>query len=270
MTRVVNLLRFVAGFLVIMVMTLVVMVAVTLLLPFRVARIYVCNWWGHVVGRSIVFLAGVTPKVAGRERLKGSMPAIYVMNHASTLDAFSGIWMCPYGGCGVFKKEIVKVPFYGQLAWMSGHLLLDRANTGKAVETLKNMADFMRKHRLGIWIFPEGTRSRDGRLLPFKKGFVHMAVATGFPVVPVIVHGAHKNWEKGSLLDFRPMTMDVEVLPAIDTSGWKEETAVEHVQEVHAVFVKTLRDDQKPLPGAPAVATSRHDVSTQPATVAAP
>jgi 1-acyl-sn-glycerol-3-phosphate acyltransferase len=248
MNRVVNLFRFVAGFLFIMVMTLIVMVAVTVMLPFRVARIHICNWWGHVVGRTIVFLAGVTPKVNGWERLKGSMPAIFVMNHTSTLDAFSGIWMCPYGGCGVFKKEIVKVPFYGQLAWMSGHLLIDRGNTGKAVETLKDMAKFMNKHRLGIWIFPEGTRSRDGRLLPFKKGFVHMAIATGFPVVPVVVHGAHKNWEKGTFLGFKPMTMHVDVLPPIDTKGWKEETAAEHAQAVHDVMAAQLADDQKPAP----------------------
>jgi 1-acyl-sn-glycerol-3-phosphate acyltransferase len=246
MNRITSVLRFVLGFLVIMVVTPLVMVAVIAMLPFRVARIHICNWWGHVVGRSIVFLAGVTPRISGQERLKGSMPAIYVMNHASTLDAFSGVWMCPYGGCGVFKKEIVKVPFYGQLAWMSGHLLLDRSNTGKAIETLKHMATFMKRHRLGVWIFPEGTRSRDGRLLPFKKGFVHMAIATRFPVVPVVVHGAHKNWEKGKFT-FHPMTMDVDVLAPIDTSSWKEETAQDHASAVHALFAQTLRDDQKPL-----------------------
>ncbi len=248
MGRLTSIIRFILGFTLIMVMTLIVMVAVTVMLPFRVVRIHICNWWGHVVGRSIVFLAGVTPVVRNWDRLKGSMPAIFVMNHASTLDAFSGIWMCPYGGCGVFKKEIVKVPFYGQLAWMSGHLLLDRNNTGKAVETLKEMAKFMIKNRLGIWIFPEGTRSKDGRLLPFKKGFVHMAIATGFPVVPVVVHDAHKNWVKGSLFEFKPMTLEVDVLEPIDTKGWKEETAAEHALHVHDVFVATLKEDQKPLP----------------------
>jgi 1-acyl-sn-glycerol-3-phosphate acyltransferase len=222
MGRLTSILRFCLGFTVIMVMTLIVMVAVIVLLPWRVGRIYVCNWWGHVVGRSIVFLAGVTPVIRGWERLAGSMPAIYVMNHASTLDAFSGIWMCPYGGSGVFKKEIVKVPFYGQLAWLSGHLLLDRGNTGKAVETLKDMAKFMSANRIGAWIFPEGTRSRDGRLQPFKKGFVHMAIATGFPVVPVVVHGAHKNWEKGRLLEFKPMTMEVDVLPPSTRRGGRK------------------------------------------------
>ncbi|MBE2252464.1 MAG: 1-acyl-sn-glycerol-3-phosphate acyltransferase [Myxococcus sp.] len=265
MARLTSIIRFVLGFIFIMVMTLIVMAACLVLLPFRIARIYVCNWWGHVVGRGIVFLAGVTMKVNNHERLKGSMPAIFVMNHASTLDAFSGIWMCPYGGCGVFKKEIVKVPFYGQLAWMSGHLLLDRNNTGKAVETLKNMATFMQKNRLGIWIFPEGTRARDGRLLPFKKGFVHMAIATGFPVVPVVVHGAHKNWEKGKFT-FNPMTLDVDVLPPIDTKDWKEETAGEHAKFVHDVFAGALRDDQKPLPLNAVEAAASAVVPARPAT----
>ena len=264
MSRFVSLLRFIVGFVFIMVMTTIVMAACIVLLPFRLARIYVCNWWGHTVGRGIVFLAGVTMKVNGKERLNGSMPAIFVMNHASTLDAFSGIWMAPYGACGVFKKEIVKVPFYGQLAWISGHLLLDRNNTGKAVETLKNMATFMQKNRLGIWIFPEGTRSRDGSLLPFKKGFVHMAIATGFPVVPVVVHGANRNWVAGTF-QFNPMTLDVDVLPPIDTSGWKTETAAEHALHVHDVFVATLKEDQKPLP-AQAVEAAPVPVGATPAT----
>jgi 1-acyl-sn-glycerol-3-phosphate acyltransferase len=180
------------------------------------------------------------------------MPAIYVSNHASTLDAFVGIWLCPMGGCGVLKKEIVKVPGYGWIAWLSGHLLIDRANTGKAVETLKAQADLMKKHRLGAWIMPEGTRSRSGHLLPFKKGFVHLAIATGFPVVPVIVHDAHKNWE-AKTFRFVPMILDIEVLAPIDTTGWTEETAGEHAAKVHDVFAAHVRDDQKPLPAEPAL-----------------
>jgi len=261
MSRLGSAIRFILGFTFIMVMSTIVIVALLLLLPWRVKRIYVGNWWGKVVGRTIVFLAGVTPVIRNKERLKGSMPAIFVMNHASTLDAFSGTWMCPYGGCGVYKKEIVKVPFYGQLAYLSGHPLIDRSNTGRAVDMLRTMADFVKANRLGIWIFPEGTRSRDGRLLPFKKGFVHMAIATGYPVVPVVVHGAHKNWEKGHF-QFRPMTLYVDVLPPIDTSARKEETAAEHAQAVHDVFGGVLADDQKPLTAPPTTETAGAAPST--------
>lgn len=82
---------------------------------------------------------------------------------------------------------------------------------------------------------PEGTPRQDGRLLPLREGFVHLATATGFPVVPVLFHDAHRNWEKGTFR-FQPMDLDVEVLPPIDTSGWREATAHQHAEEVHALF----------------------------------
>ncbi len=217
------------------------------LIPFRIARIKLCNFYGKVVGRSVTWVTGVTPVVHNREGLNGSMPAIYVSNHTSSLDGFVGIWLCPYGGCGVFKKEIVRVPFYGWLAWLSGHILLDRQNHERAIATLSETAAFIKKNRLGIWMMPEGTRSRDGRLKPFKKGFVHLAIASGLPVVPVVAHGAHKNWQHGSW-SFKPMDLHIDVLPAIDTSAWKEETAGAHAQEVHDAFVAALHEDQRPLP----------------------
>ncbi|MEW5740195.1 MAG: lysophospholipid acyltransferase family protein [Myxococcota bacterium] len=247
--------RLIFGFLWMAFASTVFMVLATLLMPFRVTRVKLCNWYGHIAGRSITWFAGVTPKVKHHERLQGSNPAIFVMNHTSTLDAFLGIWLCPIGACGVFKKEIVRVPFFGQLAWLSGHLLLDRFNKDKAVETLKDAADFVKKNRLGIWIMPEGTRSKDGRLLPFKKGFVHLAIATGFPVVPVIIHGAHKNWVKGTFFSFTPMDLDIEVLEPIDTSTWKEETAGAHADAVRAIFAERLPADMQPAAVPPAPAT---------------
>lgn len=246
-------LRLAFGFVAVAVWSTLIIVVLLLLIPWRVARIKVCNFYGKTIGRTIVAVAGVTPVIANRERLDGSMPAIYVANHTSTLDAFLGIWMCPYGGCGVLKKEVARIPFFGQLAVLSGHLLIDRFNKDKAVEALRDTAALVKQHRLGIWIMPEGTRSRDGRLLPFKKGFVHLALATGLPVVPVIVHGAHKNWEKGKYR-LNPMQLEIEVLEPIDTSGWREETAGAHAEAVHEVFVQRLREDQLPLAPVPAKA----------------
>ena len=244
-----SLLRLAAGFLFVAVASVVTMAVCLVLLPWRILRIKACNVYGHVVGRTIVAIAGVRPKLDHRERLDGSMPAIYVMNHTSTLDAFLGVWMCPIGGCGVFKKETARVPFFGQVAALSGHLLLDRGNKGKAVEALQDTAAMMKQHRLGVWIMPEGHRSETGRLQPFKKGFVHLAIATGYPVVPVIAHGAHKNWELGTFR-FVPMDLRVEILEPISTAGWKEETAGEHAALVHDLFQAHLPDDQKALPDA--------------------
>jgi 1-acyl-sn-glycerol-3-phosphate acyltransferase len=241
-----SLLRLSAGFVFVGVTTTIFLALAAALLPFRVARVKLCNHYGHLVGRGVTWFAGITPRVAHPERLQGSNPAIYVMNHTSTVDAFLGIWLCPIGACGVFKKEIVRTPFYGQIAWLSGHLLVDRFNRDKAVETLKEAATFVRENRLGIWIMPEGTRSRDGRLLPFKKGFVHLAIAARFPVVPVVVHGAHRNWVTGELLSYTPITLDIEVLEPIDTSSWREETAGEHAEAVHRLFAERLPPDMRP------------------------
>jgi 1-acyl-sn-glycerol-3-phosphate acyltransferase len=216
------------------------------LLPWRVLRIKLCNLYGKLIGRSILFLAAVRPVVPDRARLTRSMPAIYIANHAATLDLFASIWLCPFGGCGVMKKEMTRIPIFGQLALLSGHLLLDRGNKKKAVAALDDIAALVKAKGLGIWIMPEGTRSPDGRLLPFKRGFVHLALATGLPVVPVLFHGAHKNWAKGSW-SFKPMTLDIEVLEPIDTSAWSEETAGDHADFVHDLVASRLRDDQKPL-----------------------
>jgi lysophosphatidate acyltransferase len=248
----VSLVRFLVGGTAMALGSILFLVGCVVLLPWRVGRIFVANAYGKVVGRTIIGIAGVTPKIAHAERLNGSMPAIYVANHASTLDLFLGIWMCPFGACGVMKKEITRVPFLGQVAFLSGHLLIDRQNSASAVATLAEAARLVKKHHLGIWIMPEGTRSKDGRLLPFKKGFVHLAIQAGIPVVPVVVHGAHKNWVKGQLLRYTPMTLDIDVLPPVDTSQWKEETAGDHANAVHELFVQALREDQKPLPVATA------------------
>jgi 1-acyl-sn-glycerol-3-phosphate acyltransferase len=240
------LLRLAAGGVLFAVVSLVFLALAIPLLPFRVLRVRLCNGYGKLCGRSIVWLARAQPRVAHPERLQGSNPAVFVTNHAATLDVFLGIWLCPWGACGVFKKEIVRVPFLGWLAVLSGHLLIDRRDHERAVKTLDEAARFLSQNRLGVWIFPEGTRSRDGRLQPFKKGFVHLAIQAGLPVVPVLVHGAHKSWRKGELPGIREMQLDVEVLEPIDTSAWRAETAAEHALAVQRLFEQGLREDQRP------------------------
>ncbi len=239
MGRFTSFVRFCIGFVVLAILSLITLAMLPFLMPFRVARIKVCNVYGKTAGRAITALAGVTPRVTNKQGLNDSMPAIYVANHTSTLDAFLCVWLCPIGACGVFKKEIVHVPFYGWIAYLSGHLLIDRGNKGKAVEALQNIGELVKKEKLGIWIMPEGTRSRDGSLLPFKRGFVHLAIATGLPVVPVVIHGAFRNWV-AKTFQFNPMVLDVDVLPPIDTSSWKEETATEHADAVREIFAANL------------------------------
>jgi 1-acyl-sn-glycerol-3-phosphate acyltransferase len=239
-------LRLALGFSLVAIAAVPWMLAALLLLPWRALRIRLVNHYGHLIGYAITRLAGCTPLVRDRELLDGSFPAIYVANHTSILDVFICIWLCPMGGCGVVKKEVVRIPFFGQLYLLSGHLMIDRNVPDKAIAALNEIAALVRKHRLGIWIMPEGTRSRDGRLQPFKPGFVHLAIATGLPVVPVVLHGVHRCWKPGSLRSY-PIDLNIEVLPPIDTGAWRLETARSHAQEVHDRLAARLGPDQRPV-----------------------
>ena len=241
-----SLLRVVIGITFMAVISAVFAVVLIVLLPFRITRIRVCNLYGKILGRFIVAIAGVTPDIPDFARLDDSFPALYVVNHASAMDVFLCIWLAPFGTCGIFKKEITLIPFFGQIAWLSGHLRIDRKNPKRAISSLNEAATFVRAHKLGLLIFPEGTRSHDGRLRPFKHGFVHLALACKLPVVPIIIHGAHRNWARGTLLDIRPRTLRVEVLDPIDTSHWQSDDVSIHAKEVHDLFVSRLDEDQRP------------------------
>jgi 1-acyl-sn-glycerol-3-phosphate acyltransferase len=147
--------------------------------------------------------------------------------------------LCPYGGCGVGKKEVIKIPFFGQAYWLSGHLLIDRGNNTKAIASMTKLSNFVKKKNLSIWIWPEGTRSLDGKLIPFKKGFVHLALATGLPVVPVVLHGANQVWP-AKTMQFYPGEVKVEVLDPIKTDNWTKKTINDHVEQVKAVMSSAL------------------------------
>lgn len=246
MVLVTSSLRQLAGLVLMMVSTAIFVVLCVILLPSRYARIRVCNLFGHLVGRATLWICGTTVTGDGPTQMQARFPAIYVSNHTSPLDIFLGIWLSPFGTCGVAKKEVVYYPFFGQLYWVSGHLRVDRGNHEKAVRAMADTAQLMKKHTLGVWIWPEGTRARDGRLLAFKKGFAHLALASGLPVVPVVVTGAHRGWEKGSFL-IRPCTVHIQVLDPIPTTEWRAETLDQHIAEVRNTFLAHLPADQRPV-----------------------
>ena len=147
--------------------------------------------------------------------------------------------LCPYGGCGVGKKEVARIPFFGWAYWLSGHLLIDRGNLDKAVKSMNKLSAFVKAKKLSIWIWPEGTRSIDGELITFKKGFVHLALATGLPVVPVILHGAHERWP-AKTMQFYPGDVRVEVLDPINTKDWNKDSIDAHVEQVKSVMSDAL------------------------------
>ena len=222
------------------------------LLPSRSLRIRLGNVYGKLVGPLIFGLAGIRPVIHNPARITANFPAIYVCNHTSTADMWLGMWLCPYGGCGGAKQEIRYLPFFGQAYWLSGHLLLDRGNRENALASMAKVRRVMHKHNLGVWMWPEGTRSQDGRLRPFKKGFVHLAIAAGLPVVPVVFHNADVHWPSKQFRTV-PGALHIEVLEPIDTKDWKPGNAGEHVRVTWQAFQDALSDRQKALLSRPKV-----------------
>lgn len=216
-----------------------------LLLPWRVGRIRVTNAFGSLIGKSVMWCAGSEIRVEGLEHVSADRPAIYACNHTSILDAFTTIWLTPSGTVGVAKKEVFYYPFYGQAWWLAGHLFVDRKQTAKAKAALAKTGELIRRHGLHVCILPEGTRSRDGRLLPFKKGIVHLALQTRLPIVPMVTIGLQDAWKK-STLSLRPSKVKIVFLPPISTEGWSEEDMDAQIEAIRRPIIEALPPEQRP------------------------
>jgi len=243
MKTLVSVIRVFVGLLVMALCAVFIGAVLLVLLPSRMARIRVCQLTGKNIAPFYVWLLGCRTTVHGAERLASGQPAIYVSNHTSPADIFIAGTYTPYWAVSVAKKQILYYPFLGLLYLLSGHLWIDRARTAAAAERLRRLGAFVQRNRLSIFLWPEGTRSRDGRLRPFKRGFVHLALQTGLPVVPFVVQGAQHNWDNGTLR-IHPTDVRVDVLPAVDTSRWSVDDIDSAVEEVHAKFRATLPPEQ--------------------------
>jgi putative phosphoserine phosphatase/1-acylglycerol-3-phosphate O-acyltransferase len=140
---------------------------------------------------------------------------------------------------GVGKKEIRDMPLIGKTLELAGTIFIDRENSASAIEAMKPLVDAMRNQGKSVVISPEGTRSITPKLSPFKKGAFHLAIQAGVPVVPIVIHNAGDVAPKGDFT-FRPATVEVDVLPPVDTRGWRKETIDEHVAEVRGMFLDVL------------------------------
>lgn len=213
------------------------------LLPWRHRRIRLGNRAGAALGRWVLAIAGISHEIVGTPP-EASAPAIFVQNHSGTLDLFLAMQLCPAPGSGAMKKELLRIPFLGLGYLLSGHLLVDRGNRERAIAAMEQTGELVRKHGISIWILPEGHRSRDGRLQPFKKGFAHLALDTRLPIVPVVVHDGHRFWQRG--LKVRPGRVKVEMLAPIPTVAWKREELDERIAQIHALFERALAPHQRP------------------------
>ncbi len=135
-------------------------------------------------------------------------------------------------------------------------MLIDRKNTASAIEAMQPLVDAMRVEGKSVCLSPEGTRAVSPKLAAFKKGAFHLAMQAGVPIVPIVIHNSGDVQPKGDIL-YHPGTVQVEVLPPVDTSDWSAETIDKHVADVRAMYLKALGQDGAPrVRSVPSLAAS--------------
>ena len=138
------------------------------------------------------------------------------------------------------KRELAQIPFLGWGWLLGGHPMLRRDDPGQWKAEMARTEDLLRAGYSAI-IAPEGKRSRDGVLLPFKKGAFHLALATRLPIVPVVIQGGAPLLKRGEAF---PGTIRVRALPPVPTSEWTEATLDAHIEAVREIYQRELEATQ--------------------------
>ncbi len=140
----------------------------------------------HIVFTSINFLSGANVIYIGFDRIPSDVPVLYVANHESFFDVLMTLTRLPGKICFVAKKQFEKIPIFAQALQLYNTLFIDRDNVKQGLKTILEAIERVKKG-MSIFIFPEGTRSRDGKMNDFKEGSMKIAVKSGCPIVPIAI-----------------------------------------------------------------------------------
>ena len=207
-------------------------------------------YWAGVNGvMFFVRAVGVRVRVVGTERIP-SGTCLFVANHTSSADAPAVVGAIPRRIAILLKKSLFAYPIVGQAFQLAHFIPVDRTQQDAAIAAIEKGIEAMRDGQ-SFLIYPEGTRSPDGRLQQFKKGAVVMAIKCGVPIVPIACSGAHRIMEKRSL-EIHPGEILVEFLAPIDASTYTFEERETLNEVVHDAMAAGLPPDQRPVgfPGA--------------------
>ena len=159
---------------------------------------------------------------------KGKGPFVFIGNHQNSYDLFTVTHAVQPLTVSIGKKSLKWIPFFGQMYWLTGNILIDRDNSSKAMNTIGTAAKKIREKGISVWLFPEGTRSYGRGVLKFKTGAFRTALQAQVPMVPVCISNTHEliklnRWNNGKVI--------IELLEPIDLQAEDHE------------HVRTLADD---------------------------
>ena len=184
----------------------------------RVARVW---------ARLLLAVSGVKVRVEGLERIDPRGSYVFVANHLSYMDTPVAMAHIPVQFRFLAKRGLFQIPFLGQHLRQAGHIPVPREDPRAAVKTMQQAAEVIQQKKISLLIFPEGGRSHDGVLRPFKEGGVYIAIKAGVPLVPLVLIGTRDILPYGAGI-VQSGEVTLRILPPIDTRRFtlKDRTSV--------------------------------------------
>ena len=210
-----------------------------LLLTFRMFSYALASRLLRIYGRGMCWISRIEVIIEGEEHLSTEAPCVIAMNHTSLIDIFVISSHMPPRLVVVGKKEILLVPFVGQLYWLMRFITVDRKNSVRAVASMKRANRLIEENKLRVLVAPEGTRTKDGSLGPFKKGAFFTAMELQCPIISMVMAGSYALHPSGQL-STTPGRVRIRVLPSMDTSTFTRENLQEKADELHGQMREAL------------------------------
>jgi 1-acyl-sn-glycerol-3-phosphate acyltransferase len=223
----------------------VILAAITGLFAFPVIWIFgqkAGQIGGRIWSRLCSLITPMTVSVTGRENIDPKQSYIIAANHQSQYDIFAIYGWLPIDFRWVMKIELRKVPIFGAYSEHAGHICIDRSNPLKAMQSI-NRAKEKLAAGTSIFFFPEGTRSRDGELLPFKMGAFRLALDMQLPILPITISGTRDILPSGTLKLF-PGHVRIIVHKPIDIREFNDQTIVQLAHRTRFAIQNGLTEDK--------------------------
>jgi len=181
-------------------------------------------------GKMNLAAAGIEVRISGLHRLS-SPPYVFMCNHQSALDIHALLAELPLSFKWIAKRQLFSIPIFGWAIKKAGYISIDRENAREALKAIEKAAMRIREG-MNIIIFPEGTRSADGNLLPFKKGGFTLAFRAAVPVVPIGIYGSSALQPKGSFVPLKKGVIYIEVGEPIVLEGMEKSRKTQVMDDV--------------------------------------
>jgi 1-acyl-sn-glycerol-3-phosphate acyltransferase len=196
------------------------------------------RWWAKIQ----LLVSDVKVKVSGLEHLDKENPYIYMSNHQGSYDIFALLSCLPVQFRWIAKKELFAIPILGWAMSAANYISIDRSEMRKALKSIERAAGKIRGG-VSVVIFPEGTRSRDGFIQPFKRGGFTLALKSGVPIIPITINGSRDVMPRDSMR-VRPGEIRVTIDRSVETSPYSLKERNVLMEKIRGILERNLAGNE--------------------------